>query len=174
MTIKRRAATPQNESKGRHPMLKPGLAWSIVYNWIHLHPGCSREDVINGTGMKSNEATGRVADLKSEGLVEEIGYKVGRYGKRVRTLKTCPGNMTGNKHDKLKVTIDIDCDEEGNYFMKAKLHGASGEWSKGTVTHCLRKTITLTVTPPRKLDKQPLQTFANSGLIIEGKYEKVE
>ena len=166
--IKKRAHTPGKQSKGRHPMLKPGLAYTTIYNYIQLHPGCTREDITKQLSIPPNRVTGRVADLINEGLINVAGWKVSPYTrKRIQTLEVS-GSISGNRNDRLKVRIKVFCTDDGDYYIKANLIGGGSAEVGGKL--CLDKTITLAVAPP---SSGKLQTSAKDGLILDGDYSTV-
>jgi len=173
--IKKRAVTPARESKGRHPMLKPGTAWMRVYQFIQKNPGCTREGIARSLAVPTTQVTGRVADLKAQDLVEDCEQAISPYsGRKVSLLRITGRNVTGNSMDKIKIIVEVFCNDHGAYYLKARIHNqVVGAERGGGGSKCLHKVILLSVTPPAKqlTNKQNMQTFAKEGLTVDGEYE---
>ena len=171
MNIRKRKTNPLL----RHPMLRPGMVYSDVYNYIARHDGCTREDIIRDTPLRHNQVTGRVSDLKSQGLVIEVGSKISKVsGRRIGILRVIPENVTGTSYDKVNVELSIFCTESGQYYVNAKVVGPGNIAfaGQGNPQLCLKKTIKLNVVPPDKQLSNPnlMQTFAKEGLTIDADY----
>jgi hypothetical protein len=70
--------------------------------FIEKHPGCSRDDIVEGTKIKLQSVTGNVTSLVKNGHIEEQGVKLNTAGNKVGRLwppcvssKECPPNESG-------------------------------------------------------------------------------
>lgn len=58
----------------------------LIFAFIGQHPGCSREEITAGTGIKLQSVTGIVTPLVKNNHIKEEGVKMGRCGRSVGRL----------------------------------------------------------------------------------------
>lgn len=56
-----------------------------VLEYIKRHPGAILDEISSGTGMKAHSASGRISELKAEGLIYEGGRRQAASVTRSRT-----------------------------------------------------------------------------------------
>jgi DNA-binding MarR family transcriptional regulator len=57
-----------------------------IIDFIAKHPGASREEIAEGTGMKLQSCTGNVTALVRNGHISEEGGKLNKGGRKVHRL----------------------------------------------------------------------------------------
>jgi predicted transcriptional regulator len=72
-------ATSRNAYRQHHADGGAASKTEIIRAYIEAHPECSARDVEDGTGFRTCEVTGRIAELKKNGMIRECGHK--RQGK---------------------------------------------------------------------------------------------
>lgn len=72
-------AVAQISREQHYQLLRTGQAAAqqqCVYNWIRLHPRCTRRDIAAGAGIDIAAVCGRVAELLELRIVAELGRTI--------------------------------------------------------------------------------------------------
>lgn len=102
--------------KGRHPLLMHGTLTYRLYCFIETHFGCTRTQLSDALELDLNTVSRRVADLKNQGLVFELGHrKCPKTGRKVSTLAVSGCNLTGIGRQKVQVTIHVYDNGDGTF-----------------------------------------------------------
>jgi hypothetical protein len=46
----------------------------IILDYVEAHPGCTRREIEDGTGLRSAQVSGRVNEMLHDKRIEEYGY----------------------------------------------------------------------------------------------------
>jgi hypothetical protein len=132
--------TPGDHS-GKHELLRTSKVHNALYDYILIHPECTRDEARLACDCNWR----RITDLVTEGLVEVVG-KRGNQG----TLRVIEGGNIGKKRDLLKVQIKIFINDHGEYSAECVLQGQQPGATQGRRIQLVNKTHPIRVPRPRE------------------------
>jgi hypothetical protein len=90
-----------------------------LYCFIETHFGCTRTQIAETLGLELTTVSRRVADLKNQGLVFEIGRRKCPWsGRQVGTLSVSGCNITGLGRRALRVRLYVYEKDDGTFDTK--------------------------------------------------------
>ena len=120
--------------------------------------------------MGESLVSGRVADLKKQGLLVESGTKRNPSGVSSRRLFINTENVTGNPRDSLEINIKIHRNIDGEYWVESSLSGGVPGAKNKPSFCCYKKSVQITVPKEKEwlegADEDVLTVVVDSSNIV--------